>query len=208
MSEMQSTRAKLAASFTASILLFGCAGSPTAPFDSFKTAPMTAYRLQNFEPPPQAAAAPAAAPALIPGLPPEIQAWIKAGASMLPPGLLPPGLNPNAPAAPVTAVDTTPRFHGFRVLGAPANVMDEKLRQELIDIFGYEKNFDDTHSNCVYAEFGFQFQRIAQPPADVLVSLSCDQVQAQNFAWPYKSTGLTPDSMQRITKVAQALFGG
>jgi hypothetical protein len=186
----------------------GCAGNPVAPFDSMKSAPMTAYRLQNYEPPPQAAAAPAA-PGQIPGLPPEIQTWIKAGASMLPPGLLPPGLIPGVGApAPAPAVDNTPRFHNFRVLGMPANVMDQKLRDELIDIFGFEKNFDDTHGSCVYAEFGFSFARIGQPPADVLVSLSCDQVQAQNFIWPHKSTGLTPDSAQRIIKVSQAIFGG
>jgi len=52
------------------------------------------------------------------------------------------------------------------------------------------------------------FARIGQPPADVLVSLSCDQVQAQNFIWPHKSTGLTPDSTQRIIKASQAIFGG
>jgi hypothetical protein len=209
MKKMQSAKIGLAAGVTIAAVLGGCAGSPVAPFDSVQSAPMTAYRLQNFEPPPQAVAAPAAAPGLLPGIPPEIQAWIKAGASMLPPGLLPPGMNPNAPAqTPAATVDNTPRFHGFRVLGMPAPVMDEKLKQELVDIFGYEKNFDNTHGNCVYAEFGFSFARIQQPPADVLVSLSCDQVQAQNFIWPHKSTGLTPDSMQRITKVAQALFGG
>jgi hypothetical protein len=190
------------------LLSTGCAGSPVAPFDSMKSAPMTAYRLQNYEPPPQTAAAPAA-PGQIPGLPPEIQTWIKAGASMLPPGLLPPGLIPGVGAPPPPpAVDNTPRFHNFRVLGMPANIVDQKLRDELIDIFGFEKNFDDTHGSCVYAEFGFSFARIGQPPADVLVSLSCDQVQAQNFIWPHKSTGLTPDSAQRIIKVSQAIFGG
>jgi hypothetical protein len=128
---------------------------------------------------------------------------------MLPPGLLPPGLIPGAttPAA-VAPVDTTPRFHGFRVLGMPTNVIDPKLRDELIDIFGFEKHFDDSHSSCVYAEFGFSFARINQPPADVLVSLSCDQVQAQNFIWPHKSTGLTPDTAARISKVSQQIFGG
>jgi hypothetical protein len=184
----------------------GCAGSPVAPFDNMKQAPMTAYRLQNYEPPPQVAAQPTA-PGMIPGLPPEIQKWVQAGASMLPPGLLPPGLIPGA-TAPAPAVDNTPRFHNFRVLGMPANVIDPKLRDELIDIFGFEKNFDDTHGSCVYAEFGFSFARIGQPPADVLVSLSCDQVQAQNFMWPHKSTGLTPDSAARISKVSQSIFGG
>src|SRR5438067_1675862 len=113
----------------------GCASNPVAPFDSFKNAPMTAYRLQNYEPPPQVAAAPTP-PGQIPGVPPEIQKWIQAGASMLPPGLLPPGLIPGVgtPPAP-TPVDTTPRFHNFRVLGMSANVIDPKLRDELIDIF-------------------------------------------------------------------------
>src|SRR5882724_13250092 len=92
----------------------GCAGSPVAPFDSFKSAPMTAYRLQNYEAPPQVAA-PITAPGQIPGLPPEIQKWVQAGASMLPPGLLPPGLIPGA-TAPAATVDNTPRFHNFRVL--------------------------------------------------------------------------------------------
>jgi hypothetical protein len=185
----------------------GCAGNPVAPFDGFQSAPMTAYRLQNYEPPPQAAAPPTA-PGQIPGLPPEIQKWVQAGASMLPPGLLPPGLIPGAPAPATPAVDTTPRFHNFRILGMPANVIDPKLRDELIAIFGFEKNFDDSHGSCIYAEFGFSFARMGQPPADVLVSLSCDQVQAQNFMWPHRSTGLTPDSAARISKVSQSIFGG
>jgi hypothetical protein len=188
----------------------GCAGSPVAPFDSFKNAPITAYRLQNYEPPAQAVAtAGPAMPSLIPGLPAEIQKWVQAGASMLPPGLIPPGLIPGAAApAPTPQVDTTPRFNGFRVIAMPVNVADQKQKDELIDIFGFEKNFDNTHASCMYAEFGFSFARIQQPPADVLVSLSCDQVQAQSFIWPHKNTGLTPDSVSRLTKVARALFGG
>jgi hypothetical protein len=186
-------------------LSFGCAGKPVAPFDSFKSAPIQAFRLQNYEPPPQVAPT---APGQIPGLPPEIQKWVQAGASMLPPGLLPPGLIPGVGAPPPQQVDNTPRFHNFRVLGMPANVIDNKLREELIAIFGYEKNFDDTQGSCLYAEFGFSFARIGQPPADVLVSLSCDKVQAQSFMWPHKSSGLTPDTAARISKVSQAIFGG
>jgi len=186
----------------------GCAGNPVAPFDSFKSAPIRAFRLQNYEPPPQAAAVPTA-PGQIPRVPAEIQKWIQAGASMLPPGLLPPGLIPGATTpTPMAPVDNTPRFHNFRVLGMPAMVIDPKLRDELIDIFGFEKHFDDTHGSCVYAEFGFSFERMNQPPADVLVSLSCDQVQAQNFLWPHRSTGLTPDTAAKIAKVSQAIFGG
>jgi hypothetical protein len=185
-------------------VIAGCASNPVAPFDSFKDAPITAYRLQNYEPPPQVAVQPTA-PGQIPGLPPEIQKWLQVGASMLPPGLIPGVGGPTAPAA---SVDNIPRFHNFRVLGMPANVIDPRLREELINIFGFEKNFDDSHGNCVYAEFGYSFARIGQPPADVLVSLSCDQVQAQNFLWPHRNTGLTPDSASRIVKVSQAVFIG
>ena len=39
-------------------LSVGCAGTPASPFDSMQTAPITAFRLQNYEPPPQVAAAP------------------------------------------------------------------------------------------------------------------------------------------------------
>ena len=190
-------------------LSIGCASSPVAPFDTFKgnpNAPITAYRLQNYEPPPQVAAP--AAPGQIPGLPPEIQKWVQAGASMLPPGLLPPGIIPGVGAPTAPPVDNTPRFHNFRVLGMPANVIDNKLREELASIFGVQKNFDDTHGSCVYAEFGFSFGRLNQPPADVLVSLSCDQVQAHNFMWPHRSVGLTPDTAARISKVSQSIFGG
>jgi hypothetical protein len=200
---------------TSAIVLFaigaGCAGSPVAPFDSFKNAPITAYRLQNYEPPPQPVATPGAAmPSLIPGVPAEIQKWVQAGASMLPPGLIPPGLIPGATATttPTAPADTAQRFNGFRIIAMPVNVTDQKQRDELIDIFGFEKNFDNTHGNCVYAEFGFSFARIQQAPADVLVSMSCDQVQAQNFIWPHKYTGLTPDSVNRLTKLAQQMFGG
>ena len=127
----------------------GCAGSPVAPFDSFKSAPITAYRLQNYEPPPAVAAAPTA-PGQIPGLPPEIQKWVTAGAAMLPPGLVLPGAHsrPRSTGAAAAAVDNTPRFHNFRVLGMPTNVIDTKLRDELVDIFGFAKNFDDTHATA------------------------------------------------------------
>jgi hypothetical protein len=38
------------------------------------------------------------------------------------------------------------------------------------------------------------------------VSLSCEQVQAFNFQWPYASTGLSPDTAKRIIAVAQTAF--
>jgi hypothetical protein len=61
----------------------------------------------------------------------------------------------------------------------------------------------------MYAEFGFA---IAQPsggtPADLLVSLSCGQVAAYNFTWPYSKVGLTPDTEKKIVSIAQRVFTG
>jgi len=185
---------------------FGCASAPASPFDEMKNAPITIYRLQNYEPPVQPTQT-VPSTGMIPGLPPEIQQWIQAGASMLPPGLLPPGLLPGQTQVPQQQVDNVPRFYGFRVIGQ-APVTDENLRKELIDIFGYEKNFDNTFSGCMYAEFGISFARLNQPPADVLVSLSCDNVQAQNFAWPHRYRGLTPDAVRRIVRASQVVFMG
>lgn len=187
----------------------GCAGAPASPFDQMKNAPITVYRLQNYEPPPQPQATTPTLPGMVPGIPAEIQQWIQAGASMLPPGLLPPGLLPGQPSTPSqqAQTDTAPRFYGFRILGQ-APVTNEKLRNELISLFGHEKNFDNTFSGCMYAEFGVSFARLGQPPADVLVSLSCDQVQAQNFQWPHKSRGLTPDTIERLVRVSQSVFVG
>jgi hypothetical protein len=137
---------------------------------------MTVYRLQNFEPPPDAADAPT--------LPPQIQQWITAGASLLPPALLPPGLIPGtAPAAP-PAPDAQ-RFHGFRILEWQP-VKDPSIKGDIVDLFGRGSNFQNAPPSCMYAEFGFA---IAQPdaptPADILVSLSCEQVEVFNFPWPY-----------------------
>jgi hypothetical protein len=42
----------------------------------------------------------------------------------------------------------------------------------------------------------------------VLVSLSCEQVQAFNFAWPYPQTGVTPDSSKKVASIAQRVFQG
>jgi hypothetical protein len=173
-----------------------------------KGSDMTVYRLQNFEPPqPQAAAAPTQTAIPIPA---QIQQWIQAGASLLPPGLLPPGLLPGTPAAPAPAVDA-PRFHGFRILEW-RQVTDAGIKGDIVDTFGHSSNFNTPQVSCMYAELGFA---IAQPssagaaaPADVLVSLSCQQVQSFNFNWPYPQTGITPDTEKKLAQVAQRVFTG
>ena len=183
----------------------GCA-SLSPPFSDMKSSQMTVYRLQNFEVPAQAQAQAQPAPTGF-QLPPQIQQWIAAGASLLPPGLLPPGLLPGS-APPPPAPPDAPRFHNFRILEwQPVN--DSGVKGDIVDTFGHSNNFTNPQFVCQYAELGFA---IAQPnnpvPADILVSLSCQQVQAFNFAWPYPQTGITPDTEKKLAQIAQKVFGG
>jgi len=182
----------------------GCA-SLTPPFDQMKGSQMTVYRLQNFEPPAQAQAS-AGAPGGL-QLPPQIQQWITAGASLLPPGLLPPGLIPGTAPQAAAAPDAQ-RFHGFRILDY-RQVDDAGIKGDIVDLFGHGSNFQSSPASCMYAEFGYA---IAQPnaptPADILVSLSCEQVAGYNFAWPYPQTGITPDSSKKLGAIAQRVFQG
>ncbi len=181
----------------------GCS-SLSPPFNELKGSDMTVYRLQNFEPPPQPQAqAPATGGFAIP---PQIQQWIQAGASLLPPGLVPPGLLPGAPAAAPPAADA-PRFHGFRILEW-RQVTDASVKADIVDTFGHSSNFANPQFSCLYAELGFAIAQPGGQPADVLVSLSCQQVQAFNFNWPYQQTGITPDTEKRLAQVAQKVFGG
>jgi hypothetical protein len=183
----------------------GCA-SLSAPFSDMKGSQMTVYRLQNFEvqAPAQAQAQPSAGAFQ---LPPQIQQWIAAGASLLPPGLLPPGLLPGSAPPPAPPPDA-PRFYGFRILEwQPVN--DSSVKSDIVDTFGHSGNFTNPQFGCRYAELGFA---IAQPnsptPADILVSLSCQQVWNYNFTWPYAQTGITPDTEKKFAQIAQKVFGG
>lgn len=187
------------------VMASSACASISPPFDGMKDASMTVLRLQNFEAPPQAPQA--AGPALAGlSLPPQITQWITAGASLLPPGLLPPGLLPGAAATPPPAADA-PRFHGFRILeGQPVN--DATTKSDIIDSFGHGLNFQDTTSNCMFAEFGFAMAEPGAPPAEILVSLSCEQVQGYNFAWPYSRTGISPAASQKVVSIAQRVFQG
>lgn len=185
-----------------------CASTPAAPFDTLKHSNVVAYRLQNYEPP---AAAAAQQGMQIPGLPPEIQQWAQQAApalqQLLPPGLLP-GLIPGANAAPTMpqAPQQAPRFHNFRILDQVA-VVDTKLKEDLAEIFGSEDSFQPQHSNCLYAEMGLSFSgQPGAPPNDVLISFSCNQVQAHNFVWPHGNTGLTSDTVKELADVVSRLF--
>ncbi|MFC1642056.1 hypothetical protein ACFL5O_05115 [Myxococcota bacterium] len=189
----------------------GCASTPRPPFDQVEAASVVAYRLQNWEAPPMAAGAAAPAGALTPPL--QIQQWIQQGAQglqqLIPPGLLPPGLLPNvgtatAPAPVLAPQQTEPRFPqdstpNFRIL-SQTQVMDPELKERLADILGNEDNFQAQHGGCMYAEVGVSFLVPPAPANNVLISFSCKQVQARNFAWPHAYTGI-----QNIEELAQVI---
>ncbi len=204
------TLASLAAAavLAGAAVLPGCAATNQTlaqPFASMTQAPITVFRLQNFEPQP-APQQPGAANALGIQIPPEIQKWIEAGAHMLPPGLLPPGLIPGSAPPPQ---DTAQRFHNFRILGW-MTLNDPRLHDELLDILGHEQNFVPQHGSCMYAEFGVSIaQPNGLPPADYLISLSCAQVvSASPPPWPYPANGIPPETGKRVVAVVQHAFGG
>jgi hypothetical protein len=186
----------------------GCQASLSPPFDQMKGAQMTVYRLQNYVPPnPPSSSAAGSIGGL--QLPPQIQQWISAGASLIPPGLLPPGLLPGT--TPATPQPDTQRFpptpQGFPILGYQ-QVNDPALANEILETLGHPANFQPPAQSCMYAELGIA---IAQPnnpqPADFLVSLSCMQIQASNMQWPYQNTGLTAESEHKFAAILQHAFG-
>jgi hypothetical protein len=192
---------------------FGCASAPKAPFDTLKDSNATAYRLQNYEPPEQAAAPVAGVPGAIPGLPPEIQQWIQQGAQalpqLIPPGLLPPGLIPGAPGAPAPVAANVPRFHTFRILGQ-TQVMDPDLKEKLADVLGDEDSFDNSNARCapgtIYPELGLSWSAGPGASNDLLISFSCSQVVSRSFAWPHPATGMKPGTTEALTKIVQQVF--
>jgi hypothetical protein len=193
----------------------GCASGPKAPFDQMKTANVQAFRLQNYEPPPpppgQAAPAPMAG---IPGLPPEITQWAQQALpglqQLLPPGLLPPGMMGGAPQAAPQAAPDAPRFPmhqpNFRILGQ-TQIMDTKLKEQLAEILGDEDSFQPEHANCMYAEMGLSFQTGAGLN-DMLISFSCNAIEARGFAWPHPYRGLRPATVQKLATTVQKIWPG
>jgi hypothetical protein len=189
----------------------GCASTPTAPFNQMAQSQVTAFRLQNFEPP---AAAAATTPTLPGGMalpfpvPTEIQNWMGAGASglglgqLFPPGLIP-GLGGATAASPVAA--NAPRFEGFRII-SQTQIMDEDSRKELASILGDSSNFDNSGSTNMFPEIGLSFAPMGAQPNDLLISFSCNNVDAKTFAWPYPNRGLKADTQKKLAVVIKKIF--
>src|SRR5437763_1361086 len=117
----------------------GCGGSSlNQPFDQIKAAnsQATAYRLQNYEPPPPATTQPQGGP--LGALPPQIQQYAQMAAGLLPPQLLQ-GLGLGGQPAAAPAPDA-PKFHDFRILGY-VPVGDPANRDAIFDLFGHSSNF-------------------------------------------------------------------
>jgi hypothetical protein len=183
----------------------GCGAGPAAPFNSMKSANVQAFRLQNYEPPAQAAAA-ATPLGGIPGLPPEITQWAQQALpglqQLLPPGLLPPGLlqGMGQAQAPAPPPPSAPRFPvsapNFVILGQ-TQIIDPDLKEQLAELFGDEDSFQADHSNCMYAEMGVSFSS-GGALNDMLVSFSCNQVEARGFAWPHPYRGMKPKTVEKL----------
>lgn len=200
-------------------LTMGCKGSPAAPFNTLQDSQITVFRLQNYQEPVAAAPAPQPMPqpGAIPGLPglpipPEFQPQVQQAQNMicqmLPPGT--PGCTPTGQPTtqPIPAQPNAPMFEGFRIIGQ-AQVMDPDLREAIIDIFGYDKNFHSAKSPCMFPEFGMSFGGGGpQPPANLLISYSCNQVQARNFNWPHPDNGMKEKTVKDLNEVVRKLFGG
>ncbi len=190
-------------------LMVACV-SRAAPFNELNDASVTVLRLQPYQAP---AAVPGAQPGggLIPGLPvpPELQQQanqiLQGWQQYLPPGTIPgaPGATPTQPAQP--------RLHRDRwAIAGHQQVMDEALKQELLDIFGDSGSFQAGAPTCSNAEMSVIFQSPSRPePVEVVVSLQCSQVEAYyGLQWPHAGQALTAESHQSLSSIYQQLFGG
>jgi hypothetical protein len=197
-------------------LATGCAGR-TAPFNEMDQAQVTVLRLSQAPAP--TAAAPTAAPGIpglpaIPGVPAE---WSAAGQQilqgaqqMLPPGILPPGLIPGAQPgqAQPQVQPQVPLFKGFAIT-AQMPLTDDKLKDEIFDIFGHADNFNSQRGNCFTPGLGIAIARpTGGQPIELLISLSCNQAMGDGFAWPYpNNNAFTTETRDRLGKLYEKLFG-
>jgi hypothetical protein len=186
----------------------GCAAR-SAPFDQMDRAQITVLRLSSSQP----AGAPAAQPGLLPAIPgvpipPEVQALgqqVLQGVQNALPGLIPGATLPGLPGAQPQQ-PPPPQFKGFSIV-AQAPVMDAAFRDELLDIFGHESNFNNQAQPCFTPGMGIVLQRPNTPEVDLLVSLACNQAKMDGARWPYAINGFTPETRDHLGKIYEKLWG-
>ena len=85
--------------------------------------------------------------------------------------------------------------------------MSTDLKEELAELLGDDDSFQAPSANCMYAEMGLSFSATpGAPPNDVLISFSCNQVQAHNFAWPHPNAGFKSETVQKLAQIVSQLF--
>ncbi len=193
----------------------GCA-SRTAPFNDLDQASVTILKLQGQEAPaamPGATTQPGAMPMLpIPGLTPEQQAQLQQGvqqlgqaAQQMIPGLQIPGLpGVGQTAQPQPAQQM--RFNGFVILDQ-RSIADSTTKDDLLDTFGKEDNFNQNRGPCFTPGMGVVFQDPKKGNVELMVSFSCNQVQGNGFRWPYQVNGLSPDASNKLRRIYEQNFG-
>jgi hypothetical protein len=189
----------------------GCASNPVAPFNQMGKGNVTAFRLQNNEPPAPVTQANSTTAngqtQLVPGLPTEVNQLLQQGAAtlqQLAPGLLP-ALQNQAAAATAAPVENVPRFYGFRIL-AQTQIMDSELRVKLADVFGEAKNYETPKTACLNPEYGFAFGPQGGATYDYVVSMTCHQVQSKNFPWPHQQTGMTVSMEKDLVEAVRRIW--
>ncbi len=213
---MKSSFSSLRAASVALLVLapVGCA-SRAVPFDSLDRAQVTIYRIQAPQPVAPIPGATGGANPLGPllsqlGIPPEQQQqwndmmkqWQQMGIPGLPPlpGMTPPppgGMNPQQPL-----------FRGQWQIVGQAPVMDEKKREELLDLFGSADSFTGQPAQCWTPGMAVSFQDPSRPePVDVIVSLDCNAANGFGFVWPHQGKyGLAPKTNQTLGQLYQQMF--
>jgi len=183
-------------------LAFGCA-SRTAPFDQMDRAQITVLRLQA--PPQPQSPLGGALPGGLP-VPPQLQQMGQAalqGLQNVVPGLgnALPGLIPGQPQQ-----QQLPQFKGYSIV-AQMPLADDRLKDQLLDIFGSESSFSNQSQNCFAPGMGVVFQQPNAPEVDLLISLSCNQAKMDGARWPYAVNGFTPEARDQLAKIYEKLFG-
>lgn len=164
---------------------------------------MTVLRLS--QPQPQQAAGIPGVPG-IPGLPIP-QEWQQAGQQVLQGmGGMIPGLGGMIPGQQPQQQPAAQQFKGYTVGGAMP-LADDRLKDEIIDVFGHESNFNANRGNCFTPGMGVVLQRPNAPPVELLVSFTCNQAMMDGARWPYQVNGFTPEARDRLSKVYEKLFG-